>query len=181
MADIRYFDGKHPRIHASAWVDRSAAVIGDVRIDAGASIWPVSVVRGDIHSIVIGARSNIQDGSVLHVTHDSRFNPGGHPLVIGEEVTVGHRVMLHGCEIGDQCLIGMAAVVMDGAVIEPRVILAAGSLVPGGKVLQSGYLWRGAPARKVRPLSDEEMDYFPYVAANYVRLAARYREGDAET
>ena len=181
MADIRSFDGKHPRIHASAWVDRSAVVIGDVRIDAGASIWPVSVVRGDIHSIVIGARSNIQDGSVLHVTHDSRFNPGGHPLVIGEEVTVGHRVMLHGCEIGDQCLIGMAAVVMDGAVIEPRVILAAGSLVPGGKVLQSGYLWRGAPARKVRPLSDEEMDYFPYVAANYVRLAARYREGEAET
>lgn len=179
MADIRTFDGTRPRIDPSAWIDRSAVVIGDVRIAAGASIWPAAVVRGDIHSIAIGARSNIQDGSVLHVTHDSRFHPGGHPLVVGEEVTVGHRVTLHGCEIGGQCLIGMAAVVLDGAVIEPRVILAAGSLVPGGKVLQSGYLWRGAPARRVRPLSDDELQYFPYVAANYVKLAARYRDAEA--
>ncbi len=178
MADIRSFDGKYPRIDADAWVDRSAVVIGDVRIAAGASVWPLAVVRGDIHSIRIGVRSNIQDGSVLHVTHDSRFNPGGHPLIIGDEVTVGHRATLHGCEVGGQCLIGMAAVVLDAAVIEPRVILAAGSLVPGGQVLESGYLWRGTPARRVRRLTERELEYFPYVADNYVRLAARYRAAE---
>lgn len=176
MADIRPFDGHRPQIDPSAWVDSSAVVIGQVSIAAESSLWPATVVRGDIHRIRIGRRSNIQDGCVLHVTHDSRFHPGGFPLTVGDEVTVGHRVMLHGCEVGDQCLIGMAAVVMDGAVVEPQVILAAGSLVPGGKVLDSGWLWRGYPARRVRRLSEQELAYFPYVAANYVKLAARYRE-----
>ncbi|OQX49344.1 MAG: gamma carbonic anhydrase family protein, partial [Candidatus Sedimenticola endophacoides] len=122
-----------PKIAEEAWVDPSAVVIGDVEIGPGASIWPLTVVRGDIHRIRIGAGSNIQDGSVVHVTHDSRFNPGGFPVCIGERVTVGHKVMLHGCTIGDYCLIGMGAIVMDGARIGARVILAAGSLVPPGK------------------------------------------------
>jgi len=175
MSHIRTFEGKTPRIAADAWVDESAVVIGDVEIGACSSVWPLSVVRGDIHRIRIGSRTNIQDGSVLHVTHDSRFNPGGFPLSIGDEVTVGHKVMLHGCRIGSQCLIGMGSVVMDGAVLEPHLILAAGSLVPPGKVLDGGYLWRGSPARRARELTAEELDYFEYVAGNYARLALKYR------
>ncbi len=178
MPDIRPFDGKTPRIARDAWVDEQAVIIGDVEIGAGASIWPRTVVGGDIHFIRIGARTNIQDGSVLHVTHDSQFNPGGHPLVVGEDVTVGHNVTLHGCEIGHHCLIGMGAVVMDGAVIEPRVILAAGSLVPGGKRLDQGSLWRGSPARRVRELTKQELAFLDYSAKNYVRLAQRYRSSE---
>jgi len=113
VSHIRPFEGKIPRIAADAWVDESAVVIGDVEIGAASSVWPLSVVRGDIHRIRIGNRTNIQDGSVLHVTHDSRFNPGGFPLSIEDEVTVGHKVMLHGCRIGSQCLIGMGSVVME--------------------------------------------------------------------
>ena len=176
MADIRPFNGKTPRIAADAWVDSTAVIIGDVEIGPGSSVWPLTVVRGDIHRITIGAGSNIQDGSVLHVTHDSRFSPGGHALSIGDGVTAGHRVMLHGCRIGDYCLVGMGATVMDGAVLEPRLILAAGSLVPGGKVLEGGYLWRGAPAERVRELTAEEFEYLEYVARNYVELARAYRE-----
>ena len=175
MQNIRPFDGQTPQIASDAWVDPSAVVIGDVTLGSGSSVWPLVVVRGDIHRIHIGQRSNIQDGSVLHVTHDSRFNPGGFPLTIGDQVTVGHKVMLHGCTVGDRCLVGMGAVVMDGAVLEPELILAAGSLVPGGKVLEGGYLYRGSPARRVRPLSDRERDYFGYVADNYARLAAQHR------
>ncbi len=179
MPNIRPFNGMQPKIATDAWVDESAVVIGDVEIGAGSSIWPLTVVRGDIHAIRIGERSNIQDGSVLHVTHDSRFNPKGHPLIIGNDVTVGHKVMLHGCTIGNFCLIGMGAVVMDGAVIEPRVILAAGSLVTGGKVLEGGYLWRGSPAKRVRRLTEKEREYLEYVAQNYVGLAAQYRDEDS--
>jgi carbonic anhydrase/acetyltransferase-like protein (isoleucine patch superfamily) len=177
MANIRTFEGVAPRIADDAWVDESAVVIGDVEIGAASSVWPLTVVRGDIHAIRIGERSNIQDGSVLHVTHDSDFNPGGFPLVVGNQVTVGHKVLLHGCTVGDQCLIGMGAVVMDGAVIEPRVIVAAGSLVPPGKRLESGYLYRGSPVKQARPLSDEELAFLGYVAGNYVKLAAKYRTG----
>jgi carbonic anhydrase/acetyltransferase-like protein (isoleucine patch superfamily) len=175
MPDIRSFAGHTPRIAEDAWIDESAVVIGDVQVGAGSSIWPLTVVRGDIHSIRIGQRSNIQDGSVLHVTHASDFNPEGFPLVVGDDVTVGHKVMLHGCEIRHHCLIGMGAIIMDGVVVEPYSIIAAGSLVPGGKVLEGGYLWRGSPARQVRELTGKERDYLDYVAANYVRLAAKYR------
>jgi len=119
MPDIRTFDGKTPDIAPDAWVDPSAIVIGDVTLGSQSSIWPMTVVRGDIHRIKIGARTNIQDGSVLHVTHDSRFNPRGFPLDIGDDVTVGHKALLHGCKIGHHCLIGMGAIVMDGAVIDP--------------------------------------------------------------
>jgi carbonic anhydrase/acetyltransferase-like protein (isoleucine patch superfamily) len=175
MPDIRTFRDLTPRIAADAWIDDSAVIIGDVEIGPQASIWPLCALRGDIHSIRIGARSNIQDGSVIHVTHDSDYNPGGFPVQVGEEVTVGHKVMLHGCSIGDNCLIGMGSIVLDGAVIESRVILAAGSLVPQGKVLESGHLYLGSPVKKIRPLTEQEQRFLDYVAHNYVKLALQYR------
>jgi len=172
---IRSFEEKMPEVDASAWVDDSALVIGEVRIGAQSSVWPMTVVRGDIHRIEIGARSNIQDASVLHVTHDSRFVPGGRSLVVGDEVTVGHKVVLHGCRIGERCLIGMGSVVMDGAVIEPMTLLGAGSLVTPNKRLEGGYLWQGSPARRVRALTDQEREYLEYSAEHYVRLMQRHR------
>ena len=177
MDPIRSFEGISPRIAADVWIDASALVIGDVAIGAGSSVWPLTVIRGDIHRIRIGECTNVQDASVLHVTHDSRFNPGGHPLIVGDRVTIGHKVMLHGCEIGDGCLVGMASVVMDGARLESGVMLAAGSLVAPGKVLKGGWLWRGSPARAVRELTGQEREFLGYSAANYRRLADRYRQG----
>jgi carbonic anhydrase/acetyltransferase-like protein (isoleucine patch superfamily) len=171
------FEATRPQIASSAYVHETAVVIGDVSVGEDASVWPMAVVRGDIHRIRIGPRTNIQDGSILHVTHDSRFNPGGYPLVIGADVTLGHRVTLHGCILGDLCLIGMGATVMDGAVLHPHTMLAAGSLVPAGRELESGYLWRGSPARRARALSEEELAYLEYVAAHYVRLKDQYRAG----
>ena len=171
---IRDFGDLRPALHSTAWVDETALVAGDVHIGAHSSIWPMCVLRGDIHRIRIGVRTNIQDGSVLHVTHDSRFAPGGHALAVGDEVTVGHKVILHGCTIGDRCLIGMGSIVMDGAVIESGAMLAAGSLVSPGKRLEGGYLWRGSPARRVRPLSDEEREYLEYSAVQYARLKDRH-------
>ena len=137
------------------------------------------VVRGDVRHIRIGQRSNIQDGSVLHVSHDSHYLPGGRPLIIGDGVTVGHQVLLHGCQIADGCLIGMGSTILDGAVLEPAVMLGAGSLVPQGKRLQGGYLWLGRPVRRVRALSDEELEIIDYTATHYTQLIKRYRAGDA--
>lgn len=175
MTDIRVFDGRAPSIADDAYIDPAATVVGDVRLGALSSVWPQAVVRGDINSVSIGGRSNIQDGSVLHVSHAGRFNLEGSPLAIGEGVTVGHRALLHGCVIGDACLVGMGSIVMDGARLDSRSVLAAGSLVPPGKRLEGGYLWKGAPARRVRPLTDRELEYLVYAADYYVRLAARYR------
>jgi carbonic anhydrase/acetyltransferase-like protein (isoleucine patch superfamily) len=134
----------------------------------------MSVIRGDVHKIEIGARTNIQDGSVMHVSHDSYYLPGGRPLVIGDGVTVGHRVLLHGCEIGDGCFIGMDSTILDGAVLQPGVMLGAGSLVPQGRTLEGGYLWLGRPARRVRVLTDKEREIIPYTAEHYVKLARRH-------
>jgi carbonic anhydrase/acetyltransferase-like protein (isoleucine patch superfamily) len=139
-----------------------------------ASVWPRVVIRGDVNSVRIGPRCNIQDGSILHVSHRRASDPEGAPLVLGRDVSVGHGVILHGCTIQDECLIGMGSLVMDKAVLEPRVLLGAGSLVPEGRVLQSGWLYLGRPARAVRPLSQEELDYFAYLAAGYARLAVDY-------
>lgn len=175
MNPIRSFEGHTPQIDPQAWLDPSCLVIGDVRIGARSSIWPGSVVRGDIHRIRIGSDSNIQDGSVLHISHDGPYMPGGSPLTVGDRVTVGHKAILHGCEIGDECLVGMGAVVMDKVVIEPQVIIGAGSLVPPGKVLKSGYIYTGSPARQARELNDRERAYFSYSAAYYVELAQRHR------
>ncbi len=173
---IRDFDGQSPRIHASAYVDALALVCGKVSIGADSSIWPMTVVRGDINSITIGARSNIQDGSVLHVTHDSEFAPGGAALAIGDEVTVGHRVVLHGCTVENLCLIGMGAVVLDGAVIRAGAMVAAGALVSPGKELEGGYLYVGAPARQARALSNKEKRFLEYSAQHYAQLKDRHRQ-----
>ena len=163
-----------PVIDARAYIDRAATVIGDVQIGKECSVWPNTVIRGDIHRIRIGQRTSVQDGSVLHVTHAGPYNPDGFPLIIGDDVTIGHLAMLHGCTIGNRILIGMTAVVMDGAVIEDEVVLGAGSLVPPGKTLESGFLYVGRPAIKVRALSDKERDYFKYTAGRYVDLAKQY-------
>lgn len=150
-------------------------VIGDVHIGARSSIWPGVVVRGDINRIRIGRETNIQDGCILHNSHDGPFMPGGSPLIIGDRVTVGHKAVLHGCEIHDECLIGMGAIVMDKAVVESGVMVGAGGLVPPGKTLASGYLYTGSPVRQARPLTDREKEYFAYSAGYYVKLAQRHR------
>ena len=145
-------------------------IIGDVRIGENSSVWPLTVIRGDVNRITIGADTNIQDGSVLHVSHQGPYNEQGGALNIGDQVTVGHKAILHACTIHNECLIGMGSTVMDDAIIEPQVILGAGSLVPGGKVLQSGYLWLGNPVKRVRPLTDSEKEFLSYSAQHYVRL-----------
>ncbi|MBD3658571.1 MULTISPECIES: gamma carbonic anhydrase family protein [Marinobacter] len=174
MTNVRTHKGITPHFGARSWIDPSAVVIGDVETGADCSIWPMTVVRGDMHRIRIGDRCSIQDGSVLHITHASDFNPGGWPLVLGDDVTVGHKALLHGCTIGSRVLIGMASVIMDGAVVEDEVIVGAGCLVPPGKRLESGHLYVGSPCKKARPLTDNERTFFRYTAANYVRLKDQY-------
>ncbi|MCG7991290.1 MAG: gamma carbonic anhydrase family protein [Candidatus Thiodiazotropha lotti] len=174
MTNIRPFESHQPQIADDAWIDETAVVIGNVNIASQASIWPMSVVRGDVHKIEIGARTNIQDGSIMHVSHDSYYLPGGRTLVIGEGVTVGHRVLLHGCEIADDCFIGMGSTILDGAVLQRGVMLGAGSLVPQGRTLEGGYLWLGRPARRVRVLTGEEREVIAYTAEHYVTLAQRH-------
>ncbi|WP_369160931.1 gamma carbonic anhydrase family protein [Candidatus Thiodiazotropha sp. LNASS1] len=176
MSKLRRFETNYPDIAEDAYVDEHAIVIGDVTIASQSSVWPMCVIRGDVHRISIGARSNIQDGSILHVSHDSFYQPGGSPLIIGEGVTVGHKVLLHGCEVADNCFIGMGSIILDGAVIEALTMLGAGSLVPQGKRLEGGYLWLGQPARRVRPLSDREKEIMLYNAEHYVKLAQRHRD-----
>lgn len=174
--NVRAFRRKAPVLGERAYVDRSAVVIGDVVLGQDVSVWPAAVVRGDVNSIRVGARSNVQDGSVLHVTHDGPYTPGGFALEVGEDVTIGHQVVLHGCTIGNRCLIGINAVVMDNAVVEDDVLVAAGSLVTPAKRLLSGGLYAGQPARRVRDLSDEERDMLRYSAGHYVRLKDKYLE-----
>jgi len=167
---IRSYQNHTPNLGERAFVDHSAVVIGDVEIGADSSVWPLTVIRGDMHRIRIGARTSVQDASVLHITHASPFNPDGFPLLIGDDVTIAHKVMLHGCSIGSRVLIGMGSIVMDGAVVEDDVIVGAGSLVPPGKRLESGFLYVGSPVRQARPLTDKERAFFTYSAANYVKL-----------
>lgn len=176
---IRRFEGHMPTLEAGAWVDPTALVTGQVHLGRDASVWPMSVLRGDINRIEIGDRTNVQDGTIVHVTHASRFNPRGAPVIVGSDVTIGHKAVLHACTIEERCLIGMGAVVLDEAVIRREVIVGAGSVVPPGKELESGYLWLGAPARKVRPLTDEELEYLGYSADYYVELARRHAFGEA--
>jgi carbonic anhydrase/acetyltransferase-like protein (isoleucine patch superfamily) len=167
---IRTFAQHTPRLGERAFVDTSAVVIGDVEIGTDSSVWPLTVIRGDMHRIRIGKRTSVQDGSVLHITHAGPFNPDGFPLLIGDDVTIAHKVMLHGCSVGSRILIGMGSIVMDGAVIADDVIIGAGSLVPPGKRLESGFLYVGSPVKQIRPLTDKEKAFFTYSAANYVKL-----------
>ena len=171
---IRTYNNITPDLAKDVYVDETALVIGNVKIASDSSIWPMTVVRGDVHYIRIGANTNIQDHSVLHVSHDSEFEPGGHPLEIGNNVTVGHQTVLHGCTIEDNCMIGMGSMVMDGAVIQKGVVLGAGSLVTPNKTLKSGHLWMGRPAKKIRPLTEQEKSQLEYSAKHYVRLKNRY-------
>jgi len=171
---IRPYLDTRPVIGQRVYIDESAVVIGKVTLADDASLWPMTVARGDVNSIQVGARSNVQDLTMLHVTHDGPYSPGGIPLIIGADVTVGHKCILHACTVGDRCLIGMGSVVMDGAVVESDVLLGAGSLVSPGKRLESGHLYRGSPAQKVRPLTDAEREMLRYSAAHYVRLKDRY-------
>lgn len=172
---IRNFKDKSPVIHPSAYIDETAVVIGDVSIGEDSSIWPMTVARGDVQSIKIGARTNIQDACVLHVTHDGEFSPGGFPLTVGDDVTVGHRVTLHACTVGNLCLIGMSATIMDGAVLGDKVIVGAGSLVPTGKELESGYLYVGSPVRRVRELNEKEIAFLAYSAKHYSHLKNQHK------
>lgn len=167
---IRPFQNHTPVIHDSAYVDTTALVIGQVSIGADSSIWPMTVVRGDINTISIGERTNIQDGSILHVSHDGEFSPGGANMVIGNDVTVGHSVVLHACTLNDCCLIGIGSVILDNAVVHKHAMIGAGSLVTNGKELDGGYLWMGRPAKKVRQLSDREIEYLSYSASHYVKV-----------
>ncbi len=167
---IRTYQGITPSLGARVFIDSSAVVIGDVQLGEDSSVWPFALIRGDMHRIRIGARSSVQDGSVLHITHAGPFNPDGFPLIIGDDVTIGHKVTLHGCTLGNRILVGMGSIVMDGAVVQDEVVIGAGSLVPPGKVLESGYLYVGSPVKQARALTDKERAFFTYSAANYVRL-----------
>lgn len=175
---MKSFRGKKPTLGDRVWVDDSAVLIGDVVIGEDSSIWPLVSIRGDMHSIRIGKRTSIQDNSCLHITHASEYKPDGHPLEIGDDVTVGHMAMLHGCKIGNRVLIGMSTTILDGAIIEDEVIVGAGSLVPPGKVLASGFLYMGSPVKQVRPLKQSEIDYFQYAGLNYVKLKDEYLAAD---
>ena len=171
---LRGFQSYRPVVGQRVYVDPAAVVIGRVELSDDVSLWPCAVARGDVNAITVGARTNIQDHAVLHVTHDGPFSPGGLPLRIGADVTVAHQVTLHACTVGDRCLIGMGSCVMDGAVLADDILLAAGSLVPPGKTLEAASLYRGRPAELVRPLRDDELEYLRYSAANYVRLKDQY-------
>lgn len=172
---IRSFEGHEPRIADDAHVDDTALVIGDVVIGAQGSVWPMAVIRGDVHSIRIGDRTNVQDGAVVHVTHDGEFSPGGFATTIGDDVTIGHRAVVHACTIGSRVLVGMGAIIMDGAEVADDVIIGAGALVTPGSRLEAGRLHVGSPARAVRDLRDDERRFLEYSAWHYTQLAGRHR------
>ncbi|MFQ3185366.1 gamma carbonic anhydrase family protein [Marinomonas primoryensis] len=171
---MKSFRGKMPQLGDRVWVDENAVIIGDVTIGDDSSVWPLVAIRGDMHSITIGARTSIQDNSCLHITHASTYKPEGYPLSIGDDVTVGHMAMLHGCTVGSRVLVGMGTTILDGAVIEDEIIIGAGSLVPPGKRLESGFMYMGSPVKKIRPLNEKEIEYFQYAGLNYVKLKDEY-------
>ncbi len=156
------------------FVHASAQIIGNVRIGDDSSIWCNTVLRGDVNHIVIGQCTNLQDLTMGHVSHKTSDKPDGSPLIVGDYVTVGHSVILHGCTIGNECMIGMGAVIMDDAIVPDRVMIGAGSLVPPGKVLESGMLYVGRPVKTVRVLTPEEIAYLKYSAEHYVEIKNNY-------
>lgn len=167
-----------PTLGERTYVDADATVIGDVVLGDDASIWPGTVIRGDVNFIRIGARSNIQDGCVVHVSHDGpHAKLGGFATRIGDDVTIGHKAIIHACVIEDAALIGMGAIVLDGAVVRKHGFVGAGALIAPGKVVGEGELWLGNPARKARMLSDAEIEGVYYSAQHYVRLKDRYLQG----
>jgi carbonic anhydrase/acetyltransferase-like protein (isoleucine patch superfamily) len=174
MTNLRTYRGVLPKLDARVYVDPAASVIGDVELGDDVSIWPGAVVRGDVEKIRIGARTNVQDGAVLHVTHDGPYSPGGYPCIVGMDVTIGHAAVVHACTVGDCCLIGMHATVLDGAVVKRHAFVGAGALVAPGKVVGEGELWVGNPARCIRKLGDAEIEALRYSARHYVELKDDY-------
>lgn len=171
---IRTFESNTPLLGERVYVDPQAVVVGRVTIGDDSSLWPMAVARGDVNTISIGAGTNIQDGSVLHVTQASASHPSGFALTIGSRVTVGHGAILHACTIEDLVLVGMGSTIMDGAIVRTGTIVGAGSLVPPGKVLESGHLYLGSPVRLVRKLSAEETAFLDASAHHYIALKNRY-------
>jgi carbonic anhydrase/acetyltransferase-like protein (isoleucine patch superfamily) len=171
----RPYRGIHPTLEPGVYVDPAAVVIGDVVLGRDVSIWPMAVVRGDVNYIRIGARSNVQDGSVLHVTRPYPGSDAGWPLLIGEDVVIAHKVTVHGCTIGNRVLVGIGAIVLDGVVVEDEVMIGAGSVVTPGKRLTSGGLYLGNPARRVRDLTDAERARIPVMAGFYVDLKNEFQ------
>lgn len=174
---VRNFQNISPVLGQGVYIDPQSTVIGDVVLGDDVSVWPMAVVRGDVNSIRVGPACSIQDGAILHCTHDGPYTKGGHGLLLGQGNSIGHRAVLHGCTIEDYCLIGMGALVLDAVHIEHHVILAAGSVVSPGKRLESGYLYMGAPARAVRKLTLMEIEQLEYSAGHYVRLKDKYLGG----
>ena len=171
---IRSYKGITPTYDNSVYIDESSVLVGDITLGKDSSVWPLVAARGDVNYIRIGERTNIQDGSVLHLTRASKSNPDGYPLLIGDDVTVGHKVMLHGCQLGNRILVGMGAIVMDNAIVEDDVIIGGGSLVPPNKRLESGYLYVGSPVKQARPLTEQERAFLKISADNYVQLKDEY-------
>ncbi|WP_416411429.1 gamma carbonic anhydrase family protein [Pantoea sp. App145] len=178
---LRPYKSSYPQTGDRVMIDKSSVVVGDVVLGDDVSIWPLVAIRGDVNQVMIGARTNIQDGCVLHVTHKSASNPAGYPLVIGEDVTVGHKAMLHGCTIGDRVLVGMGSILLDGVIVEEDVMIGAGSLVPPGKRLESGYLYLGSPVKQIRPLNETEIEGLRYSANNYVGWKNDYLAQESQT
>ncbi|MBF0803135.1 MULTISPECIES: gamma carbonic anhydrase family protein [unclassified Neisseria] len=179
MTNIRPYLAHYPKIDPSCYIDPAAAVIGEVSLAENVSVWPFAVLRGDVNRITIGARSNVQDLSMLHVSHKTPAKPAGSPLVVGEDVTIGHKAMLHGCTIGNRVLVGMGTVILDDAVVEDDVMIGAGSLVAPRKRLESGYLYVGSPVKQVRALTDEEKAFLVYSAEHYMRVSANYKNAES--
>ena len=171
---LRPYLGRLPVLGARVYVDPAATIIGDVELADDVSIWPGTIIRGDVNFIRIGARTNVQDGTIIHVSHHSPYNKAGHPTLIGEDVTVGHGTIIHACTIGDRCLIGMGACILDGARVMTHGFVGAGAIIGPGKVVGEGELWLGNPAKKVRMLSDAEIEALYYSAGHYVRLKDEY-------
>ncbi len=163
-----------PTVGTNTWIHASAVIIGKVILGDDVSVWPCAVMRGDVNTLTIGNRSNVQDGAVIHATHPSAYNEQGYATTVGEDVTIGHNAILHGCTIGNRVLIGMGSTVLDGAVIPNDVIIGANALVPMNKELESGFLYVGSPAKKLRALSEQEMDFLRYSAQNYVKLKNQF-------
>lgn len=172
---LRPYRDRFPTLGDRAYVDPAATVIGDVVLGEDVSVWPFTVIRGDVNFIRIGDRTNLQDGTVVHVSHDGpHAKLGGFATVIGEDVTIGHKAIIHACTIEDAVLIGMGAIVLDGAVVRKHAFIGAGALVAPGKIVGEGELWLGNPAKKARMLSDAEIDALYYSAKHYVRLKDEY-------
>ncbi len=174
VANLRKYNDIYPTLGKATYVDISSVLIGDITLDDDVSIWPFVAARGDVNTITIGAGTNVQDGTVLHVTRKSTNNPSGNPLIIGADVTIGHKCMLHGCTLGDRILVGMGAIIMDGSIIEDDVFIGAGSLVPPNKTLISGYLYVGNPVKQVRKLKESEVAFLKQSAINYIDLKNDY-------